>query len=259
MISMTLVHMELRRQLRRKRVLFFACLSAMPIVLSAIWVIFRGQTLAAELLGILSAIFYLNFFIPFMALFFAAGLISEEVRAQTLTYLLVRPISRLSVLLSKFVAFVLLALLFVVLSLLVSGVIMWLGGGGTLSPFDPDSPDRFALVRACLVTSAAAVFAYGAFFTMLGVLVPKPAVTGLVILLVWEGIVSAAVGMLKNFTLIFYLRSLFENLTDIVLPAFVHMQRCSMLRAGLTPLIFGLVCLALAWWRLSRIEFRLND
>ena len=95
MISQTLLSMEIRRQLRRRRVLFFVTLSVVPVVLAGAWVAFRGQALASELLARLLVTLYLNFLIPFMALFFASGLISEEARSQTLTYLLVRPVSQI--------------------------------------------------------------------------------------------------------------------------------------------------------------------
>ena len=259
MMSMTLIKMELGRQLRRRRIFFFLALASTPVVLAIVWLVYRGESQASELLGRLEVSLYLNLLIPFLALFFASGLISEEARSQTLTYLLVRPISRLSVLLSKFAAYLVLALVLVVGSLVVTGAVMWLGGGGTLAPFDPDAPDKYALVRASFVVTAAGIFAHGAFFTALGVLVRKPAIPGVVILVVWEGLVSSSIGILRNFTMSFYLRSLFGHMTDIVLPDVVHLEECSALRAVLTMVIFGVGCLAAAWWKLSRTEFRLND
>ncbi len=63
-------------------------------------------------------------------------------------------------------------------------------------------------VRATLVVMTMGVFTFGAFFTMLGVIVSKPAVPGLVIIVVWEGVISSTMGLLSNFTAMFYLRSL---------------------------------------------------
>ena len=259
MISTTLIRMELVRQLKRRRLAFFLALSAAPPALAIAWLTFRGGAQASELLGRLEVTLYLYLLVPFMSLFFASGLIGEEVQGQTLTYLLVRPISRLNVLVSKFVAFLTLAGIFVMGSLVVTGVVMWAGGGGTLAPFDPDAPDKFALVRATMTTTAAGIFVYGAFFTALGVFVSKSAVPGAVILVIWEGLVSLTSGMLSKFTALFYLRSLFGNMTDVVLPDIVHLEGCSTERAVATMAIFALACLALGWWKLSRMEFRPND
>ena len=256
---MTIVKMELARQLRRRRVLFFLALAAMPVALAVLWLMFMGQAQASEMLGRLEITLYLYLLVPFMSLFFGSGLISEEVRGQTLTYLLVRPVSRLTVIVSKFAAFGGLALIFVMGSLAVTVLVMWAGGAGTLTQLDPASPDRFAVVRSTFVTTAAGMFVYGAFFTALGVFLSKPAVPGVVILVLWEGIVSLSTGMLSKFTMLYYLRSLFGNMTDFVLPDIVHLESCSILRAALTMGIFGVACLAAGWWKLSRAEYRPND
>jgi len=259
MISATLLRMEVWRQVRRRRMLFFVLLAASPVMLAVGWMAFKGQSQASELLLTLEVTMYLNLLIPFLALFFASGLVSEEVRAQPLTYLLVRPVSRLTVLLSKFAAYLVLAGILVLGSLVVTGMVMWFGSGGTLVPFDPDAPDRFAVIRATLAATGLAVFAYGAFFAGLGVFVSKPAIPGVVILVIWEGIVSASAGILKNFTVTFYLRSVVTNMTDVVYAPIVHLDQCSLARAVVTTVVFGLACLGAGWWRLSRTEFRVND
>ena len=242
-----IMRIELGRQTRRRRLLFFALLAAAPVVVAAVWVSARGVASAHELLGALFIVTYLHFLIPFTALFFGSGLISEEVGAQTLTYLLVRPVSRLGILAGKFLAFLVMMLLFVMVSLGLAVLVLWLGGGGTI--------ESVGLVAGCVLTAAVAVIAYGSFFTMLGVLVAHPVVPGLALLIIWEGMVSNISGLMSRFTLVFYLRSLFMDVTDVTVSALGSLSPCGVVRAVLTPLAVAAVTMLVAWWRLSRRQF----
>jgi ABC-2 type transport system permease protein len=149
--------------------------------------------------------FYLDTLLPLVALFQASRLIREEVENRTIVYLLARPAPRPSILLGRFAAY-LAASLIVVWPALVLGFFLS-GGSGT---------DE--LVRV-LGAAAAALVAYGALYTLAGLVLAKPMVVGLGFLFGWE-LLTHLPGTLPRLTITAHLRTLagVNALPDLTLP-----------------------------------------
>jgi ABC-type transport system involved in multi-copper enzyme maturation permease subunit len=147
---------------------------------------------------------YIRFLVPLAALFYATALIADEVEGRTLTYLLTRPVGRAAILSGKFAACLATTLSLSLPSLLLSFFLLtsargWDGVGAAV-------PDLFRDMGVVVL----AFLAYGALFTLLGVLLKRPMIPGLLFVFVWE-LVANLPGYLPRFTVTAYLRSLVRH------------------------------------------------
>lgn len=130
--------------------------------------------------------------VPLIALFYAAGVITDERERGSLPYLLTRPLHRWLIPVTKFVA-----------SYLVAAAALALGIVATyflLFQANPQGADAGFLATPLLLTLVA-LFAYGALFTLLGVVVDRPYLVGLAFVLGWEVVAANFVPWVKFLTL----------------------------------------------------------
>jgi len=207
---------------------------------------------AFDLYGLMIAFVYVRNALPLAALFYATALISDEVEGKTLTYFLTRPIQRVAVLAGKFASYLVttltLALPAVVITFFVLNTIRGWSGIGALVP------ELFRDMGVMILT----LVVYGAFFTLMGVLLRRPVIPGLLFLFVWE-LLANAPGYLPRFTITAYLRSLIhhrppdEGLAEIfaqVLPTALCLEA-----VGAMIVVF----LAGAAWIFSQREYVLDQ
>jgi ABC-2 type transport system permease protein len=164
----------------------------------------HGLPPALDLYALCVAFFWVRNMLPVAALFHATSLIADEVEGRTLTYLLTRPLTRPAILLGKFLAYLATALgvalpAVVVTFFLLASARGWSGVGAEV-------PD---LLRDLGVV-ALALLAYGALFTLLGVLLRRPVIPGLLFLFGWE-LLANLPGYLPRLTLTAWLRSLIHH------------------------------------------------
>jgi ABC-type transport system involved in multi-copper enzyme maturation permease subunit len=191
-----------------RRSLLMILLLGLPAPLALLFRIFitrlPSRVSGFDFYGIVIAFYYVRNALPLAALFYATALIADEVEGKTITYLLTRPIQRVSVLAGKFAAYLVttlaLALPAVVLTFfLLTTIRGWSGIGAHV-------PDLFRDMGAVALT----LVTYGAFFTLMGVLLRRPVIPGLLFLFVWE-LLANAPGYLPRFTITAYLRSLIHH------------------------------------------------
>jgi len=239
-----------------RRSLLMILLLGLPAPLALLFRIFitrlPSRVSGFDFYGIVIAFYYVRNALPLAALFYATALIADEVEGKTITYLLTRPIQRVSVLAGKFAAYLVttlaLALPAVVMTFfLLTTIRGWSGIGAHV----PDLFRDMGVVALTLVT-------YGAFFTLMGVLLRRPVIPGLLFLFVWE-LLANAPGYLPRFTITAYLRSLIhhrppdEGMAEIfaqVLPAALCLEA-----VGAMIVVF----LAGAAWIFSTREYVLDQ
>ena len=147
---------------------------------------------------------YLRNILPLIALFYATALVADEVEGRTLTYLLTRPVQRKAILAGKFAAYLATTLSLALPAVVLMFFVLLTGsGGGGIGGGLGD------LLRD-LAVLALALLAYGALFTLLGVVLKRPLIPGLLFLYVWE-LVANLPGYLPRLTLTAYLRSLVRH------------------------------------------------
>jgi ABC-2 type transport system permease protein len=240
-----------------KRSVLMAVLLALPAVIAVVYRVVLAARMPArvtpfDLYGSMVVFGYLRFLVPLAALFYATALIADEVDGKTLTYLLTRPVRREAILAGKFAAYLVTTLSLALPAVVVTFfVLMTARGGAGLGAAVPD------LLRDLGVV-ALALLAYGALFTLMGVLLKRPVIPGLLFLFVWEFMANLP-GYLPRVTLTAYLRSLIrhrpaeEGVSEMfgqVLPAALSLE---------VLVAAALVFLAASSWIFSRREYVMDQ
>lgn len=187
-----------------RRSLLMALLLGLPVLFGLIYRITLAAKLPAsvsalDLYGSIVALFYVRNAVPLAALFYATALIADEVEGKTITYLFTRPITRASILVGKFAAYVATTLTLALPALALSFLLINGTGGGLRAALPHLPRDLGVVALACL--------AYGALFALLGVLLRRPVIPGLFFLFAWE-LLANLPGYLPRATLTAWLRSL---------------------------------------------------
>ncbi len=202
--------------------------------------------------GYIVALYYVRNVLPLAALFYASALIADEVEGKTITFLLTRPDLRASIFVGKFAAYLVATLTLTLPSLLVTFFVVVTARG--FSGVGAHVPDLFKDMGV----SALTLLVYGVLFALLGVLVRRPVIPGLLFLYIWE-LTANLPGYMPRFTLTAYLRSLIshrpaqEGISELfgqILPAAL----CFEVLGAVVALGLGL-CL----WIFSRREFVLEQ
>lgn len=173
-MNVTIVQLSGRAILGRRRGVMLLIL---PLVLLALAVVVRmlagaGTGPAKTVLGDLG----LGVVLPLVALIATSSVLSPEIDDGSIVYLLAKPISRHTVVISKLVVAFGAAVGFAVLPILVAGLVL--------------APGQARLAVAYSVGALAAAAAYTALFAWLSTMTRHSVVLGLVYLLLWEGLVG---------------------------------------------------------------------
>jgi ABC-2 type transport system permease protein len=128
--------------------------------------------------------------LPFIALFYAGGVIADEREAGTLPFLLTRPVPRWVLPLAKFLAGFAVAAIAVVVGFVAAFVLLFGQPGGDLG-----------FLSTPLLASLLALFIYGAFFALMGTFIDRPYIAGLAFIIGWENLAPILVPWVSNLTI----------------------------------------------------------
>jgi len=190
----------LGRRMGRTRT--FALLGLFPTAMAvAARIIMRGRTgdLAAVSTEILM-VFFLQFYIVILALFYGTSVTAEEVENKTLSYLLTRPVPKPAMVLGKFAAYAALMFAMVAVGLGISFFILNAARMG--------DPALYAAFFRYLGVLGLGILAYTAFFAFLGTILKRAIILGLVFGFGWETIIQYFPGSTQRFSIVHYLKSL---------------------------------------------------
>jgi ABC-2 type transport system permease protein len=194
--------LTLRQDLRGRRLLVLSLLFLLPSVLVLV-IRLTSEGVEPEHLEF-GIIFNLipHTLATLTALLYAAGMIQDEVEEQTLTYLLLRPLPRWALYITRFVAtWLVTTTLTIVFTYLTFAVIWW------------DSPHLWTDVLADRAWKTAALLglsqaAYCAGFGALSVFFRWAVVAGLCYIFAIEGLLASFPTVLRTLTVMFYFRVL---------------------------------------------------
>jgi ABC-2 type transport system permease protein len=197
--------LTLRQHVRGRRLIILGCLYLLPLALVLLVRSVESHYQAAEAeLGIL-LILLPHTLVPLTALLYATGMIHDEIEDQTLTYLLVRPLPKWGIYLTKLLATMLLtmtvAALFTALTYL---PVYW--GEPTL--WGAIVPRRALQVSGitCL-----ALFAYCSVFGCLSFVTRWPLVVGIGYIALFEGLLANVDFAIRRLTINYYFRVLVQE------------------------------------------------
>jgi len=176
-MNATVAQLTARGLLGRRRAYLLLALSLILLVLSALIRGLAGQDTDITV-GILGG-FALATVVPLLGLIAGTGSIGPEIDDGSIVYLLSKPLSRFSIVLTKATVAVAVITVFGSVSVLAAGLVL----NGT--------SDNLAIGYA--VGALVAGIAYGTFFLLLAVLTRHAVVVGLLYALIWETLVGSYV------------------------------------------------------------------
>ncbi len=180
----------------------FLLLGLIPVVLAvAVRIFLHGRTgdMSAVFTEILM-VFFLQFYIVLLALFFGTSITAEDVENKTLAYLLTRPIPKSAIVLGKYAAYTALVLAMTAVGLGASYFILNEAGLG-----DPAIYTKFLGYLGVL---GLGILAYTALFAFLGAILKRAIILGLVFGFGWETVIQYFPGSTQRFSIVHYLKSL---------------------------------------------------
>ncbi|MGE0042086.1 MAG: ABC transporter permease [Vicinamibacterales bacterium] len=202
--------LSLAEMLWSRRTIFMALVVGGPVLLAAIVRVLEMFGLPAlrvngrqvggmAVFGVMIWMLFLRFIVPVLGVFYGTALMADEVEDRTLTYLFTRPIPRGSVLLGKYLAYLVCTSLVVLPSvMLVYFLVVPLA----------QVPGSFGQLVTDLGLLGLGLAVYGAVFALVGAVFRRPLVIGLVFAFGWEQVAMALPGYLKQFTIAYYIQAL---------------------------------------------------
>ncbi|MPZ23265.1 MAG: ABC transporter permease subunit [Dehalococcoidia bacterium] len=173
-----IVQLTLRQQLTLGRLIATGLLLLQPLIVGIVFMLFDTNEEPVQFAADMLDVLVLTGILPIIALLAGTGVMGNEVQNGTLPYLLLKPISRVSILLSKTIVAVITTAAVLVPTILVSGLMI-----GT----DADTT-RVALGFAVAAAFGAAI--YGTFFVLLSLLTSRAFIVGLIYIFLWEAAIT---------------------------------------------------------------------
>ena len=209
---MRVFDMSLGQMLWSRRTVFMALATGAPVVIAIILRVvhemglssFRINGIAVPgpvIFGGMIWLLYLRFVIPVLGAFYGTSLMSDEVEDRTLTYLFTRPVPRGAVIIGKYLAYLVCTGLVVLPSVTAVFLLITPVAGGSIGGTFPQLLTDLGLLAVGLAV-------YGAVFALIGALVPRPLVAGLMLIFGWEQVALLIPGYLRTFTVAHYLQAL---------------------------------------------------
>jgi len=152
--------------------------------------------------SLVTAILGFQFVAPMLALFYATGLVADEVEQETLTYLITRPRTRNAILAGKMLGSFILQVLLFVPAVVVAYYL-------ALAPEGWSQVGRnFPVLLRNLAAGVLGLAAYSGVFAAAGAALRRPVLVGLGFVFGWEAVVTFVPGVLRRFTVSHYVQSL---------------------------------------------------
>lgn len=202
--------LSLGQMLWSRRTIFLALVVSGPVLLAVVARMVDASGVAplrvngapvggAAIFGMMIWVLFLRFIVPVLGVFYGTALVADEVEDKTLTYLFARPIQRGAVVIGKYAAY----LVCTALVVLPSVVLVYF----LLIPFGEIGAGFVPLIMD-LGILAIGLAVYGALFALIGALLKRPLLVGLVFAFGWEQVALLVPGYLRQFTVAYYLQAL---------------------------------------------------
>lgn len=266
-----LFRLTIRQHLHGRRIFVLALLYLLPCALAILLRSLPRPARPDELEFALILNLLPHAFAPLTALLYAASTIQDEVEDQTMTYLMMRSIPRWALYVTKFAATwcVTTALMSIATVMLYASIY------GGMPEFNEVLRGRMLTV---LVITALGQFTYCAVFGLIGLAARRSLIVGLVFIVVIEGIFANLEFILRNITVVYYVRTLVLRWIEFPERLMRELREWNLtneerLPDGTTQIVIeaptseeavwrlvisGLVLLAFSAWWFARREFRVK-
>jgi len=235
LLNPVVLRITLRATLGRKRALVFMLVPLVLILITvALKVVANSPVWPAEFLGV----FGFSVVLPLTALIIGTSVLGAEIDDGSIVHLLATPVNRLSVVISKFIAAMLLTIMFGAIPEFLAAAIA--NGFG----------DKLTI--GLLVGALIASVAYNALFVMLSVLTTRAIAVGLAYLLVWEGLLGNLIGGVRVLSIGQYSVSVAESIAKTsALNAHLTFQTAIIMAVAVTVVTLGIAARRLSAFALK--------
>jgi ABC-2 type transport system permease protein len=212
-------------------------LSLIPALFAAIYVARPWEVTPAEFLIDLFRELIVPTLLPIVVLLPATAAFGNELEDGTLPYLLMKPVSRLRLVLGKYAAVLLVTVPALLAGLVVTTLVASRG---------PDARDLERILVAMAGASVAAAALLSAVFVLVSLVVPRSLLAGMIYIFAWESLLGRFLPGVRAISSREYALRVFDGLLADDFPTASN--------ASLTMLVVAVVCLLLAVWRLRSIQ-----
>ncbi|RIK37094.1 MAG: hypothetical protein DCC58_18470 [Chloroflexi bacterium] len=220
-------------------VAFFATI---PILAALIYLIGSGNESPRQFLNATFQEFLASRLIPIATLILATNALGNELEDRTMVYLVLKPISRLRIVVEKFLA------------VAITGTALMSFGGTVawLLVTRSSAAKHLDLLAAMMTASLFAVLAYGAIFMAVSLIVPRALLVGMLYTLVWEVTFASFLPGVRLISVRHYVVSIFGHVLGE--PAFMPSQAVGLVASTIVLLVTVAGALLLAAWRLRTMN-----
>ncbi len=193
----------------------------------------------------MAELLYIKAVTPLLALFFGAMLIGEAIESQTIPYILSRPVPRSAWITGRFLAYLAVASLMMFAVLTISFV-----SCSILQTSFP-SMDRFLTLLRYEGVAVMSLMGYGAICMLLGAIVRRPIIVGILLIFLWQRMAMWAPGITDFLTIEKYVNALLpggrSNVVSLVEAAAISAYKAELAvsapTAVLTLIVIAAACI----------------
>ncbi len=250
----TLFRMSVARLIRGRRSLVLILLFSLPLLTVVIAQMYAPRYDAADAARNVIFLFIPQTLLPLTALIFAAGMIQDEIEEQTLTYLLIRPIPRWLIYVTKLAATVVVTAVFTTVFTTLTYAVCYASDPRLKTEILPWVPLRASAVMIAALTAYVTVFALISVFTR------RAVVVGIAYIVAFEGAVANIEFMIRQYTIIYQFRLISLRWLDIQISEWnLNPATAPALSDGVLNLALTIVvCMTIGAIAFSRREFRVK-
>lgn len=249
----------LRQERRARRTKIFLLLGMVPALILVITKIIELTTpdpevTAAQVFSRAILIVFIQFMIPVLTLLYGSMVVNEEVDHKTMVFLGTAPIPKPAVVLGKFSAYAVVTAVIINAGLIMCFLVV-----------NIDRLNKMVNVKSFFSFIGAgtlALIAYLALFTLMGSLMKKSIVVGILVL-GWENIVQYFPGVTQKFTIIHWIKSMLPRVADgdtsLLKVLVFRLEASSPIESLAVLMVFTAAVLAAACWVFQNKEYIISD
>ena len=188
--------------------------------------------------------------LPLAALILATGAFGDEIEDRTLPYLVLKPVTRLRIVIEKLLASAIVSIPIIA----IGGMISW------FLVFTDDGGDNTDVLWAILAATAAGVVLYSAVFQLLSLLIRRAILASIIYSLVWESVLGRFIPGLRYLSIRHVVTSIYTSTIEAIGPGGrldrgLGVDNAFSIAGALTgAAAVCVVAILLSTWRLRRIN-----
>ena len=198
-----IIRLTIRQQLTLGRLALMLLLISLPIFVAVVSATAGESDDRAERATDLLDQLVLLGVLPIIALLIGTGAIGNEVADGTAPYLVLKPLSRRTIVLSKLAVAAVSTGVLIAVAVVVSGLVALSGEGST------------DIVAGFLVACLLGALAYCAWFVLLSLLTTRAFIAGLLYVFIWEGVITSIFRGARYVSIRHYSQAIADGLADL--------------------------------------------